>query len=199
MGTEFREDPFGGLAGELLDVRGAEPDVLIGGGQERSGERDWLGEPLGDAADDGAARDLMRAEQGEDFRVAVQGGQSGGVGGGRPAGGAAAHRDVVLVQGAQHQRRCGVQVCGDLGTAPLPLLVQLTHLSRIELGPGGSGGPRLDRNPGLLEPFSNEQGGGVEHPPDLSRGAALLGVQDAEFVDRRGRGRDSRGGSTFGR
>ena len=82
MGTEFREDPFGGLAGELLDVRGAEPDVLISGGQERSCERDWFGESFGDAPDDGAARDPMRAEQGEDFGVAVQGGQSGGVRGG---------------------------------------------------------------------------------------------------------------------
>lgn len=78
MGTEFREDQFGGLARELLDVRGAQPDVLIGGGQGavRRCRR-------------GAARNPMRAEQDDDFRVAVQGGRvASGPAGRRAARGA---------------------------------------------------------------------------------------------------------------
>ena len=106
MGTELGEHPLGGLTGELLDVRGAEPDVLVGGGQERFGERDRLGEAFGDAAADAAARDPMRAEQDDDFRVAVQGGRvaSGPAGGPRRPG-----TSCSFIQGAQHQRRRGVR------------------------------------------------------------------------------------------
>lgn len=62
---------------ELLDVRGAQPDVAA------------VRESFGDAAADGAARDPMRAEQDDDFRVAVQGGRvASGPAGRRAARGA---------------------------------------------------------------------------------------------------------------
>lgn len=37
------------------------------------------------------------------------------------------HWDVVFVEGPQHQCRSRVQVSGDLGATPLPLLVQLAY------------------------------------------------------------------------
>lgn len=127
MPVQVVEDLVGGVASELLNVRCRQAYVRVRGAEEHGGGPVGGRKPLDDGAGLVAAGDPVSPEQGGHVGVVVQRGEPGiDVGVRRAAGGhgpTGTDRDVVVMQGPQHQHHRGVQVGGDVRGGPLALLV----------------------------------------------------------------------------